>query len=165
MKPAYIDLGNPSDIFQAPYVVKFDKDGITTNKGEFYPLNRSEFIKTTNFIGAEVFMKNRQDFSLISLCNKGVLGIFVDNVNYYSYVRVFPYNPNILLDCSKKDRLNLLGLEVSGHYFVDYMLWCYQSSISAYYTTSKQKEYLKNYYQKNKAYLEKLFFVSKGIIE
>ena len=166
MKPACIDLGDPNDIFQAPYIVKFDKTGITTNKGEFYPINKSGFTKTSNFIGAEVFVENKQDYSLISLCNKGVLGIFVDIINCCSYVRVFPYNPNVFVDCSDTNKFNTLGL-TKGEYgnLVDIMLWHYQASGSAYYTTAKQTEYLKDYYQKNKAYLQKLFFATKGIIE
>lgn len=165
MKPAYIDLGEPDDIFQAPYIVKFDKDGITTNKGEFYPFNKSEFTKTSAFLGAEVYELNRRDFSLYSLCNNGILGVYVDNLNCCSYIRVFHYNPNVFLDCSKHDKLNTLGLYRCGDYIIDYMLWYYQSSISDYYTIPKQKEYLKDYYQRNKAYLEKLFFVTKGIVE
>lgn len=165
MKPAYIDYGNPNDVFQAPYIVKFDENGITTNKGEFYPFNKSEFTKVSTYLGAEVYELNRRDFSLFSLCNNGILGVYVDNLKCCSYIRVFSYNPNILLDYSEHDKLNTLGLYRLGSYFVDYMLWCYQSSYADYYIISEQREYLKDYYQKNKAYLEKLFFVTKGIIE
>ena len=163
MKPAYTDLGNPDDIFQASYVVKFDKDGITTNRGEFFPLNKSEFKETTIYLGAEVFVLNRADYTLRHLGNSGILGIYVDFSNWHSYVRVFPYNPNIFVDCSDRTGFNTLGLTTGekGN-LVDIMLWHYQDSSSAYYTTAKQTDYLKDYYQKNKAYLQKLFFIAKG---
>ena len=164
MKPTYIDLGDPNDIFQAPYIVKFDKNGITTNRGEFLPLNRSEFTKTSNFIGAEVFMINRRDLLLMNLCNMGILGIYIDNINCCSYVRVFSYNPNIFLEIQKRDKLNTLGLSIGSNCFVDDVLWRYQHPTADYYNTPKQSEYLRDYYQKNKAYLEKLFFLAKGHI-
>ena len=164
MKPAYIDLGNPNDIFQAPYVVKFDKRGITTNKDEFYPINKSEFTKASIFLGAEVFMINRRDLSLMNLCNIGILGIYIDNINCRSYVRVFPYNPNIFLDSQQRGKLNTLGLSIGSDCLIDNLLWRYQHPTADYYNTPKQMEYLRNYYQKNKAYLEKLFFLAKGHI-